>query len=118
MRWSLSTRPLHRAYMALVQLDSGRRVDEIDNLTEIVSELECARCGEGFGRYVLGLLHAAQGSRARATKHLKAFVKRNAEDPMRSITLAAEIRRARRTVRELQHAGPMAPPVPSSNLPG
>jgi tetratricopeptide (TPR) repeat protein len=65
VRWSLSTRPLHRAYMALVQLDSGRRVDEIDNLTEIVSELECARCGEGFGRYVLGLLHAAQGSRAR-----------------------------------------------------
>ncbi len=118
VRWSLSTRPLHRAYMALVQLDSGRRADEIEHLTEIVSELECARCGEGFGRYVLGLLYAAQGSRTRATKHLKVFVKRNAEDPMRSITLASEIRRARRTMRELRRAGPVAPPSPSSNLPG
>jgi tetratricopeptide (TPR) repeat protein len=118
VRWSLSTRPLHRAYMALVQLDAGRRVDELESLTEVVDELECARCGEGFGRYVLGLLYAAKGERARATRHLKQFVKRNAEDPLRSITLASEIRRARRTLRELRGAKPPAPSSPSSNLPG
>ncbi len=118
VRWSLSTRPLHRAYMALVQLDSGRRVDELEHLAEVVDELECARCGEGFGRYVLGLLYAAKGERGRASRHLKQFIKRNAEDPMRSITLAAELRRARRTLRTLATAKPPAPPSPSSNLPG
>ncbi len=113
VRWSLATRPLHRAYMALVHLDAGRRVDEVDNLAEIVNELECARCGEGFGRYVLGLLHAAQGERERAARHLKQFVKRNADDALRSITLGAEIRRARRTLRDLRRAAP-----PSTNLRG
>lgn len=38
---------------------------------------------------MLGLLYAAKGERGRASRHLKQFIKRNAEDPMRSITLAA-----------------------------
>lgn len=114
VRWSLSTRPLHRAYMALVQIDAGRRPDEIDNLTELTTELECARCGEGFGRYVLGLLYAAQNNPERAVRHLKHFLKRNAEDPLRSSTLAAEIRRARTTLRGMRRR--TAPP--SSDLAG
>lgn len=102
VRWSLATRPLHRAYMALVQIDAGRRADEVDNLQEIITELECARCGEGFGRYVLGLLYAAHGDDERATRHLRHFLKRNVEDPLRSTTLAAEIRRARATLRTIR----------------
>lgn len=115
VRWSLTTRPLHRAYMALVRLDAGARVDEVEHLDEVIEELECARCGEGFGRYVLGLLHAAKGDVARATRNLAAFVKRNADDPLRSITLGREIRRARRTMRDLRRRG--AAPS-STNLPG
>ncbi len=118
VRWSLTTRPLHRAYMALVQLDSGRRVDEIENLAEVVDELECARCGEGFGRYVLGLLYAAKGERERASRHLRQFIKRNADDPLRSITLASELRRARRTLRDLRGPRTPAASTPSTNLPG
>ncbi len=102
VRWSLSTRPLHRAYIALVQLDSGRRPEELDHLADVIQELECARCGEGFGRYVLGLLHAATGDRAKARAHLVHFVKRNADDPLRAVTLAAEIRRARTVARGLR----------------
>jgi tetratricopeptide (TPR) repeat protein len=101
-RWSLATRPLHRAYTALIQLDAGKRVEELPELDEVVAELECARCGEGFGRYVLGLLSAARGERGRAEKHLKHFVRRNAEDPLRVVTLAAELRRARHTLRGMR----------------
>ena len=111
VRWSLSTRPLHRAYMALVQLDAGRRAEEIDNLAEVVDELECARCGEGFGRYVLGLLYAASRDDLRARAHLRTFIKRNAGDPMRASTLAAEIRSAREALRAIRKRSPTQPPV-------
>jgi tetratricopeptide (TPR) repeat protein len=106
VRWSLSTRPLHRAYTALVQIDAGRNPNAVENLSEMIHELECARCGEGFGRYVLGLLHAARGEDARAIEHLQHFLKRNTDDPLRSITLAAEVRRARAALRDLRRRAP------------
>lgn len=102
VRWSLSTRPLHRAYAALVQLDAGRPVGELEQLGDVIHELACARCGEGFGRYVRGLLEAARGDDARAVEHLEHFLQRNGDDPLRSITLAAELRRARMTLRDLR----------------
>jgi tetratricopeptide (TPR) repeat protein len=95
VRWSTTTRPLHRAYAALIQLDQGRHVDDLEVVT---SELEAARCGEGYGRYVLGLLALARGDRARARRYLREFVRRNVGDPLREATLAAEIARAKRTL--------------------
>lgn len=97
IRWSTGTRPLHRAYAALVEVDQGHEVPDLD---EIVSELEAARCGEGYGRYVLGLLEIARGQEIRGRRYLREFVKRNTGDPMREATLAAEITRARRALRE------------------
>lgn len=97
IRWSTSTRPLHRAYAALVRLDLGQTVPD---LPAIADELESARCGEGYGRYVLGLLAIAQGNATKGRKHLREFLKRNANDPLRSATLAAEIERARRTLKQ------------------
>lgn len=113
-RWSLGSRPLYRAQMALARLEMGASVDEIDDLEERVTDLECARCGEGYGRFVLGLLYARTGDRARARRNLKQFVKRNAADPLRSLTLAWEVRRARDELRRLRggNASPSSPPAP------
>jgi tetratricopeptide (TPR) repeat protein len=97
IRWSTGTRPLHRAYAALVQLDQGHPVPDLET---IVHDLELARCGEGYGRYVLGLLALAGGDARRARKYLREFVHRNIGDPMREATLAAEIARARKTLRD------------------
>jgi tetratricopeptide (TPR) repeat protein len=96
IRWSSSTRPLHRAYAALVQLEMGREVDQID---EIESDLEVARAGEGYGRYVLGRLALARGDAARGKRLLREFLKRNVRDPMRRATLSGEIARARAALR-------------------
>ncbi len=117
-RWALTTRELHRACAALVRIDSGLLPQAIEDLEEITHELECARCGAGFGRYVTGLLYAAQGDSARAIDHLRQFIRRNGTDPMRSAALAAELTRARRTLRTLrQQHPPETPPPPVSKGP-
>lgn len=115
VRWSLTTRALHRAYAALVRLDAGELPSDIDDLKELVAELESARCGEGFGRYVLGLLYAACGERRSAMRHLLIFVRRNQHDPMRAVTLAHELRRARLCLRSLRKRAqsPSTPPMSS-----
>ncbi len=110
VRWSIGTRPLHRAYEAVVRLDAGEEVDSITDLAERMTDLEAARCGEGFGRYVLGLLCAETGDLAGARRNLAAFVRRNRADPMRAVTLAHALRRARRCLRAMRPA-PLPPPV-------
>ena len=112
-RWSLTTRPLHRAYAALVHLDAGELPDTIDGLAEITRDLECARCGEGYGRYVVGLLYSVQGDDVRAMRHLRHFLRRNLGDPMREVTLAAEIHRARKTLRALRVRAQGTPSTPA-----
>lgn len=112
VRWSLGSRPLHRAYAALVHLDMGEEPDAIADLGELVSELACARCGEGYGRFVLGVLYAAQRDDEKAAHHLRMFLQRNRNDPMRSSTLAWEIRRAREALRAVR-ARASAVPVSS-----
>lgn len=113
VRWSLTTRALHRAYAALVRLDAGEPAAEVADLAERIAELEASRCGEGFGRFVLGLLHAAGGDRRRARRHLVIFVRRNQHDPMRAVTLAHELRRARFCLRSLGKSAqsPSSPPT-------
>ena len=92
IRWSSGTRPLHRAHATLVRIDRG---EQIDDVAAVVAELECARCGEGYGRYVLGCLAMASGRKTDGRRWLREFVRRNAADPLKSATLAGEIRRAR-----------------------
>ncbi|MBI5514798.1 MAG: hypothetical protein HY909_13570 [Deltaproteobacteria bacterium] len=100
-RWALTTRPLHRAHAALVRLDGG--ATEV-SLQGVLEDLETAPCGEGYGRYIAGLLREALGDSPRAQQHLRAFVRRNRHDATRAVTLATELRRARRTLRRLRHA--------------
>lgn len=116
VRWSLTTRALHRAYAAVVRLDAGESPTDIDDLDDRIAELESARCGEGFGRYVLGLLYAAAGETRRARRHLVTFVRRNQHDPMRAVTLAHELRRARLCLRSLRKK-PQSPSSPPASPP-
>ena len=116
VRWSLSTRALHRAYAALVRLDGGELASDIEDFDQLIADLEAARCGEGFGRFVLGLLHAAGGDRGRARRHLVIFIRRNQLDPMRAVTLAHELRRARLCLRSLRKS-PQSPSSPTTNSP-
>lgn len=108
-RWSATNRPLYRAQHALSQLESGSSSSSITDLDERVTELECARCGEGYGSFVLGLLYSHKQDPKRARRLLRQFVKRNASHPLRSVTLAWELRRARAELRRLR-SGSVAPP--------
>jgi hypothetical protein len=97
LRWSTTTRPLHRAQSVLVRLDRGEKVEDLDG---VVADLELARCGEGYGRYVLGRLVIAGGDRRKGTTFLREFLRRNVGDALREATLAGEIRAARRLLQE------------------
>lgn len=97
LRWSTRTRPLHRAYAALVRMDRGETVDGLDAL---VADLEAAPCGEGYGRYVLGRLAFAVGNRREGARFLREFLRRNVGDPLREATLAGEIHSARSLLRQ------------------
>jgi tetratricopeptide (TPR) repeat protein len=99
LRWSTARRPLYRAHAAAVRLDAGQSVDD---LAAIVSDLELAPCGEGYGRYVLGRLFEHMNDPARARKFLREFVRRNAADPMKAASLAGELARARKSLRSLR----------------
>lgn len=92
-RWAMRDRPLIRAYLAYVRLDAGKAVRE---LGRIIAELQRAKCREGYGQFVLGMLHQQMGDERRAAVHLRAFLTRNASaDPAKVLTLREELRRAR-----------------------
>lgn len=99
-RWAGADRPLLRAHRAWVRLDAGRAVRGLD---AIVSELERAKCGRGYGQLVLGMLRHSMGDGRRAAVHLRAFLRRNAgADPGKAITLREELRRARALLAQLE----------------
>ncbi len=92
-RWAHVDRPLLRAHRAWIRLEAGQAVRGLD---AIASDLEQARCREGYGQLVLGMLRHAMGDDRRAAVHLRAFLRRNAAaDPAKAITLREELRRAR-----------------------
>ncbi len=92
-RWARGDRPLIAAHAAYIRLDTGRAVHGLDR---IVATLQAAKCREGYGQYLLGMLHYAMGDRRRAAVHLRAFLRRNAAaDLAKTLTLREELRRAR-----------------------
>jgi hypothetical protein len=99
-RWAREDRPLLRAHRAWIRLEAGEPVRRID---AIIAELETAKCREGYGQLVLGMLRRAMGDRRRAAVHLRAFLRRNAAiDAAKAITLREELRRARLVLAELE----------------
>jgi tetratricopeptide (TPR) repeat protein len=89
-------RPLVRALGALLRLEAG---DAVPGLSQIVDELGRSRAREGYGQYLLGMIAHHVGDRARASAHLRAFLRRNAAiDRAKVITLQEELHRARRVL--------------------
>lgn len=85
--------PLIRAHAAYIRLDLGE-MDE--GLQEIRKTLRTARCGQGYGQFVLGMIAHLLGDRPAAATHLEAFLRRNARiDVAKELTLREELRRAR-----------------------
>jgi hypothetical protein len=93
LRWSRRDRPLLRAHAAYIQLDAGRAAPA---LAGTVASLQRARCREGYGQFLLGMLAWHMGDAGRAAMHLRAFLARNAyADEAKAATLREELRRAR-----------------------
>lgn len=93
LRWARRDRPLLRAHAAYIRLDAGRAAPA---LAGIVASLQRAKCREGYGQYLLGMLGWHMGDLRRATLHLRAFLTRNADaDEAKAATLREELRRAR-----------------------
>lgn len=100
IRWGTTDKPLYRAHLALVRLDAGERPR---SLGRIIDELAAASCGQGYGRFVLGLLCARTGRRDEAIEYLRAFVRRTTwEKPRLSIPLERELAVARQELARLR----------------
>ena len=96
LRWSRRDRPLLRAHAAYIRLDAGRAAPA---LAGTVASLQRAKCREGYGQFLLGMLAWHMGDQPRAVLHLRAFLTRNANvDEAKAATLREELRRARVTL--------------------
>ncbi len=89
VRWATTDRPLYAGQLALIQREAGQRVG---NLHEVVEKLEEAPCGQGYGRFVLGMLCMHIDRRDDAERYLRAFIKRTREGRLAmSLSLSGEL---------------------------
>ena len=92
-------RALLKAHSAYICLENNEAVED---LREIRDELRSAKCGEGYGQYILGMIAYEIGDMKSAVVHLQNFLRRNASvDVAKALTLREELRRARLTLAEL-----------------
>jgi hypothetical protein len=102
LRWAAGDRPLLRAHRAYIRLDCG---ETPRRLAETVESLHRAKCREGYGQYLLGMIAYLTGDERRASVHLRAFLRRNAAaDVAKALTLRDELRRARLALASFQSA--------------
>ena len=73
VRWGTTDRPLYVAHLALLRLEQG---EQVPRLEEVVEQLEEAPCGQGYGRFVLGMLCHHAGRPGDSERYLLSFVKR------------------------------------------
>jgi len=98
-RWSTKDRPLYRGHLVLSQLSAG---DVTCDLQQLIDELADAPCGQGYGRFVLGLLTFAAGNKRASRKYLEAFIERTtASRPSLGIALEGEVKVARETLAKI-----------------
>jgi tetratricopeptide (TPR) repeat protein len=98
-RWGTRDKPLYQGHLALARIAAGEAgVDA----RRCIERLAAVPAGQGYGRFVLGLLaiHARRPSEARG--HLQAFVERSESGRLTtSIALDAEITRAKKALSTL-----------------
>lgn len=99
VRWGTTDRPLYEGQLALVRGMMGKTVV---NATAVMERLEEAPCGQGYGRFVLGMLAHALGESRVAERYLIAFAKRaRAGRKAMTLSLAPELALADATLRLL-----------------
>lgn len=100
LRWGTTDKPLYRAHLTLARLAAGQRPRSIPR---IIDELAASPQGQGYGRFVLGLLCLRAGRRDEAIEHLRAFVRRTTlEKPRLSVALDRELAMARQELARLK----------------
>jgi len=99
LRYATDDRPLLRAQDAWVALETGELVEDLEDIRQTLAN---ARCGQGYGQFVLGMIAHELGDLPAAMTHLRAFLRRNARvDVAKGITLREELRRARAVLASL-----------------
>lgn len=100
VRWSTTDRPLVAGHLAVVRLDRGEPVAQLD---ELIDRLQDAPCGQGYGRLVLGLLCAHAGRVRDAERYLRAFIERTRSGRAAvAIALTAELALAEQRLATLE----------------
>lgn len=93
LRYAQKDRLLLKAHRAYVRLDAGMPVR---GLHELRADLAKSKSGEGYGRYLQGMIAYCMGDRKTAQVQLQAFLRRNSSiDEAKRLTLREELRRAR-----------------------
>jgi tetratricopeptide (TPR) repeat protein len=106
VRWSTHERPLYRAQIALVRIAAGEKPHD---LQQVIDDLARSRCGQGYGRFVLGHLAYAARELDAARRHLDAFMRRaKSWSATMVIALEPELAMTRATLTKI---GPTCPTV-------
>ena len=93
LRYAQKDRLLLKAHRAYIRLDAGMPVR---GLHELRADLSKSKCGEGYGRFLQGMIAHLLGDRQVAQVQLQAFLRRNSSiDEAKRLTLREELRRAR-----------------------
>lgn len=92
-RWGTNDKPLYEGHLAVAKLASGQSVR---NVRRLMQRLDGCPAGQGYGRFVLGLLAHHSGQHDQARTYLDAFVRRSAEGrPITALALRGELELAR-----------------------
>lgn len=104
VRWATKDKPLFQGHRALARCARGDKVDELTSLIEQLAEVPA---GQGYGRFVLGMLAYYARRWDEARHYLEAFVARTSSGrPTTAIALAAEMRVAGHVLSELTAKSP------------
>jgi tetratricopeptide (TPR) repeat protein len=100
VRWATKDKPLFQGHRALARCARGDRVEELTSLIEQLAEVPA---GQGYGRFVLGMLAYYDHRWDESRQYLNAFVARtSAGRRAMAVALAAEVDVASRVLSELE----------------
>ncbi len=101
-RWGTRDKPLYHGHLAAARCAAGEQVDDLD---ECIERLAAVPAGQGYGRFVLGLLAFYDHRYDDAREYFETFVARMTRGrPTTSIALGGEIAHARRMMASMPHA--------------
>lgn len=101
-RWGTRDKPLYQGHLAVARAAAG---EDVEDLPGVIQRLAGVPSGQGYGRFVLGLLSFYRGRTRDARRYLESFVQRTEVGrPASTIALAGELALARRTLLQIDRA--------------